>query len=78
MEEFWLLAFEGVADELEDPPGEEKCEGVGPQAMDENAGEKDRDRQQNERNAQRVADAVDGMLMAGGVLRDPLVAGAVA
>ena len=34
-EEFRRLAFEGVADELEDPSEDEKREGVGPQAMRE-------------------------------------------
>ena len=46
--------------------------------MNEDAGEKNRDREQDGRDAQRVAGAVYGMLMAGGVLSDPLLAGAVA
>ncbi len=78
MEEFWFFAFEGVADELEDPSDEKERESVGPQAMHENAGYEDSDRQENQRDAQGVAGAVHRMLMAGGVLRDPLLAGAVA
>ena len=38
VEELGLFAFEGVADELEDPSDEEKGQGVGPEAMDEEAG----------------------------------------
>ena len=46
--------------------------------MDENAGYEDAHREQNNGNAQRVAGPVDGVLMAGGILRDPLLVGAVA
>jgi hypothetical protein len=46
--------------------------------MEEDAGEKNQDREQDGRDAQGVADAVHGMLVAGGVLRDPLLVGAVA
>jgi len=46
--------------------------------MDEDAGDKDREREQNGRDAQRMADPVHGMQVAGGVLRDPLLVGAVA
>ena len=78
MEELGFFTLERVADELEDPSQQEKRESVGPQAMHENAGHEDADREKNQRDAQSVADAVDRMLMAGGVLRDPLFAGAVA
>jgi len=78
VEEFWFFAFEGVADELENPSEYKKSQGVGPEAMHENAGDEDADRQKNQRDAQGVAGAVHRMLMAGGVLRDPLLAGAVA
>lgn len=78
MEEFWRLAFEGVADELENPSGEEKTERVGPQAVDEDAGEKKREREQDGRDAQGMAGAVHRMLVAGGVLGDPLLAGSIA
>jgi len=78
VKEFRRLALEGVADELEDPSDQEKGEGVEPQAMEENAGQEKHGRQKDERNPEGVAGAVDGMLMAGGVLGDPLLAGAVA
>ena len=78
MKKFRRLAFEGVADELEKPSGEEEAERVGPQAMEKDAGKKYWEREQDGRNAQGVADPVHGMLVAGGVLRDPLLVGAVA
>ena len=78
MKEFGWLAFKGVADELEDPSDHEQSQRVGPQAMEEDAGEKNGDRDHNRRNAEGVADAIDGVLVAAGVLRDPLFAGAVA
>lgn len=40
-EEFRRLAFEGMADELEDPSQDEEGEGIGPEAVDEDAGHKD-------------------------------------
>src|ERR1700722_7885232 len=46
--------------------------------MNEDAAEKDRNRNQNGRNPQRVAEAVRGILVAGRVLRDPLLMGAIA
>jgi hypothetical protein len=66
-----------MADELENPSGEKKPERVGPQAMEEDAGKKYWEREEDGRNAQGVADPVHGMLVAGGVLRDPLLVGAV-
>ena len=78
MEEFRRLAFKSMADELEKPSGEEKAERVGPQAMEENAGKKYWEREQDGRNAQGVAGPVYRILMAGSVLGDPLLTGAVA
>ncbi len=75
---FWGLAFEGMADELENPSNDKEGEGIGPQAMNEDAGKKKWDGEQNRRYAQRVAEAVYGMLMAAGVLCNPLLVGAVA
>ena len=77
-EKFRRLAFKGVADELEDPSDREQPKRVEPQAMKEEAGDGDRDRNENSGNAECVADAIDRMLVAAGVLRDPLLAGAVA
>ena len=42
-EELGRLAFEGVADELEDPSDDEEGEGVGPEAVDKEAGDGDGD-----------------------------------
>jgi hypothetical protein len=46
--------------------------------MSEDASNEDWEREQDGWDAQRVADAVYGMLMAGGVLGNPLLVGAVA
>ena len=46
--------------------------------MEEDAGYKKRDREQDGRDAQRVTEAVHRMLMTGAVLRDPLLVGASA
>jgi hypothetical protein len=78
VEEFGRLAFKSVADELEDPSDHEQAQRVGPQAMEEDAGEKNGDRNHNCRYAEGVADAIDGVLVAAGVLRDPLLTGAIA
>src|SRR5258706_2007576 len=78
VEEFRRLALEGMADELEHPSGDEKTERIGPQAMEEDTAKKEWKREQDGRDAQGMADAVYGMLMAAGVLRDPLLASAVA
>lgn len=78
MEEFRRLAFEGVADELEKPSEDKKSQRVGPQAMDEDAGYKNCDREHDGWDAEGVTDAVHAVLMAGGVLGDPLLVGAVA
>ena len=40
LEEFRWLAFEGMADELENPSHDEQTEGVWPEWMEEDAGEK--------------------------------------
>ena len=78
MEEFRRLAFEGVADELEHPSGDEETERIRPKAMEEDAAEKQWEREQDSRYSQSMADPVYGMLMAGSILRDPLLASAVA
>ena len=78
MEKFRRLSLEGVADELENPSDEEQSQRVEPQAVEENAGYKKRDREQDGRDAQRVTHAVHRVLMTGTVLRDPLLVGAFA
>jgi len=77
-EELRWLAFKSVADELEDPSEDKEGERVGPQIMEEDACYKNGHRQKDGRDAQRMTDPVQGMLVAGGVLRDPLLAGAAA
>ena len=69
------LAFEGVADKLEDPPEDKQRQRVEPKTMNENTRDENRDRKQKGRNAQSVACPVHGMLVARGVLRDPLLVG---
>jgi len=78
MKELGRLALEGVADELEDPSDHEKGEGDDPEAMDEDAGHGRGERDENQRDAEGVAEAVDGMLMTGRVLGDPFLTGALA
>lgn len=77
-EELWRFTFERVADELEDPSDHEKRGGVEPKAVKKEAGDEDRDRDKNQGNAERVAGAVHRMLVTRGILRDPLLVGAVA
>ena len=78
VEEFWRLAFEGVADELENPSEEEKKDGVKPEAMKKDARDKEGYGNKDGGDAERVAGAIDGVLMTGGVLGNPLFIGAVA
>src|SRR5579864_879132 len=75
-EEFRRLAFKGVANELEDPSDGEQNGGVDPQSVEEEAADGECDGDQNGRDAEGVAGAVDRVLVAGRVLRDPLVGGA--
>ena len=72
-EELRWLALEGVADELEDPSQDKQSERIEPEPMHEDAGDKNWDREQDSRDAQGMAGSVDGVLMAGGVLGDPLL-----
>lgn len=76
--EFRGLAFESVADELEDPSHDEESKCDGPEAVNEDGQDEEGERKHDQRDADGVADAVDRILMAGGILRDPLVPGAVA
>src|ERR1700678_2488498 len=46
--------------------------------MDEDANQKKQDREHDKRDAQGVADAIHAVLMAGGILGDPPLVGAVA
>ena len=73
MEEFRRLALEGVADELENPPDEEQRQCIHPEAVQEDAGDKKWDREQDARDAQRMTHPVHRMPMTGAILRDPLL-----
>ena len=75
MEELRRLSFEGVANELEKPAGQEQAQGQSPQAVNKQRQDENRKRQQNGWNAQRMASAIDGVLMTARVARDPLLAG---
>jgi len=77
-EEFRRLAFEGVADELENPSGDEKHQRVDPQAVKEKPGDRNGNRDENGGNPERMTEAIDRVLMAPRVLGDPLLAGASA
>jgi hypothetical protein len=77
-EELRRLTFKRVADELEDPADHEKRAGVKPKAMKKETGDEDRDRNNNQGDAERVAGAIHRMLVTCGVLRDPLLVSAIA
>jgi len=77
-EKFRRLAFEGVADELENPSDEEQSQRIQPHAVEEDTGDKKWDREQDGRDTQRVTQAVHRMPMTGAVLRDPLLVSASA
>ena len=76
MEELGRLALESVADELKCPSDQKQGEGAGQEAVEKDAGEKERQGKKNRGNTQGVAQAVHGMLVTGAVLGDPLFAGA--
>ena len=78
MKKFRRLAFEGVANKLEDPSQEKQRQRVHPQAVIEDAGDKQGNRQQDGRYTQSVTRAIYRMLMTGAILRDPLLIGASA
>ncbi len=78
VEELRRLAFEGVSDKLEDPSQNEEAESIGPQAMHKDAADKQQQRNQDGRDSERVARAVNRMLVAGRILFDPLLVAAVA
>ena len=78
MEEFGFFAFKGVSDELEYPPEYEQRQRNFPETIHERDDRQHEDADCDHRNADGVAEAVDRMLMAGRVLRDPLLPGAIA
>jgi hypothetical protein len=78
LEELRRFALEGVPDKLEHPSKYEQGQPIPPQAVEEYAPEKKWEREQDNRNAQGVTNPVHGMLMAGGVLCNPLLVSAIA
>ena len=78
MEEFRCFPFEGVPDELKRPSEQEERESEFPKRMIGNTGQSDDERNYDRGNAECVAETIDGMLMTGRVLGDPLFAGASA
>lgn len=76
MEELGRLAFEGVADELENPANYEERERNLPESRKEESYWREQQRNNDQGNADGMANAIDCVLMAGRVLRDPVVPGA--
>src|SRR5207247_3190238 len=72
MEEFGQLPFERVTDELQCPACREQRDGDGKGRRREPRDRGPRDRDHDHRDAQRVAEAIDRMLMAARILCDPL------
>jgi hypothetical protein len=72
VKKFRFLVFKCVANELERPSQNEKHQRVEPQPMNEDATDKQRDRNQDRRNSQGMAHPVYGMLMAARILCNPL------
>jgi hypothetical protein len=71
------LSLERVPDELQGPSRQEQGQRDPPQSRHEEPAHKDDEGNQNGGNAEGMAEAVDRMLVAGGVLRDPFPAGAI-
>lgn len=78
VKELWFFALKGVSHELEYPSKDEQAGCVKPKGVEKDAGDKERQRDQDQRNAKGMADAVDRMLMAACVLRNPLLVAASA
>jgi hypothetical protein len=78
VEELRRLALKGVADELENPSNNKQAKPINPQFMNEYAGDKYSNPQQDGRYPQRMARPIHRMLMARRVLRNPLFVAAIA
>ena len=72
VKELRLFPLERVPDELEHPSHKEKHKSIEPQPVNKDAREEQNKRNQNQRYPQRMAYPVYWMLMAAGILRDPL------
>lgn len=78
MKKFRRLSFKGVPNELKDPAQQEQGSRHNPEEVIKKSGDSHCERDKDRRNAVSVAKAVHRMLMATGVLRDPLFAAASA
>jgi len=78
VKELRLFALERVADELERPSHNEKHKSIPPQPVNQDAPDEQGERNENCRYPQGMAYPVYGVLMAAGILRDPLLIGAAA
>src|SRR2546427_7804238 len=78
LEELGGLPLEPVPHELEDPARDEQRDRHRPEPAHEYRNDEQRHGEGDERNTDRVAEAIDGVLMAPRVLRHPLGHGAVA
>jgi hypothetical protein len=72
VKELRLFALERVPDELERPSHKEKRKCIKPQPVNEDASAKHGERNENCRYPQSMACPVYWVLMAAGILRDPL------
>ena len=61
---FGRLPFDGMADKLENPPGDKQGHRNSPESVQEQCDHEQRQRQRDERDAQRVTPAVQRMFMA--------------
>ncbi len=78
MKKLGLFVFERVTDELERPSRQEKHKRIKPQPVNENAEKEQAERNQNGRYPPGMAYPVHRVLMAAGILRNPLFVSAVA
>jgi len=74
LEELRRLPLKGMTDELKDPSGDEQNQRVPPQPVAQKSGGEEREREKNEWDTVGMAKPVDGMLVASGIFRDPLLA----
>ena len=72
MEKLGRFALERVSHELQDPSRYEQNQGENPEAMVEESGNKNGQRNQNRGNAKGVAQPIDRVLMAARIARNPL------
>ena len=73
VKEFRRFALEPVADELQRPSHQEQRKPINPQPVNKEASEEQGERNQDGWYPQGMADPVDRVLMAAGILRDPLL-----